>query len=162
MANLYSAQKILDGDRNIEIKVVGVLDSSNLTNEVVVEIDTLNPTRPPTTQVSIAEIEYSIQDGLVVYLYWEATANKLIAPLTGRGIFPVAIGLTELQNDAGAGKTGDVLLSTAGWSSGTLAFTIVIHFIKQSVDSDTSGNVFLLTQALDIITTETGDGLLVT
>src|SRR5215468_381397 len=106
MANEYDVQTILDGPRNLEIKAVGILDTSNLTNEVVVEIDNLSPTRPPTTQVSIAEIEYSIQDGLVVLLYWEATTNKLIAPLTGRGIFPVAIGLTELQNDAGAGKTG--------------------------------------------------------
>ena len=160
MANLLDVQKILDGDRNLEIKVVAIADTSNFTDEVIVDISTLSPTRPPTTQVSIAEIEYSIQDGWVVYLYWEAGVNKLIAPLAGRGIFPVAIGLTELQNDAGSGKTGNVLLSTHGWTTGTLAFTLVIHFIKQAVEAD-EGDIFLLAETGDEILTEGGDAILV-
>lgn len=159
MANELDIQKLLDGDRNLQIKVVGVIDSANFTDETIVDISTLTPTRPPTTEVSVAEIQYSIQDGITVYLYWEAAANKLICPLAGRGMFPILPDLVPLINDAMSGKTGNVLLSTLGWTTGTSAFTLILHFNKLSL-TDELDDVFLLTEDSHEILTEGGDAIL--
>lgn len=82
------------------------------------------------TQLRVDRIIYTVEEGLDVRLFWEATANTYIIDL-------VKAGHQELwqfggyQNNAGAGKTGRIVLTTEGWSA-VREFTILLHMIKQT------------------------------
>jgi hypothetical protein len=36
-----------------------------------------------------------------------------------------------LQNNAGVGKTGSILIQTTGWASGIQVFTVILEMVKQ-------------------------------
>lgn len=129
MANVVTTQTLVDGARNVVIKVTGVLDTSNVGSTVIVDPATLVPIP---TQLRIDMLEFSVGSQLAVLLKWDATTPVDIAPLVGYGKLPFQK-FGGLQNNAGAGKTGKVLLSTTGWASGTQTFTVVIHLVKQGV-----------------------------
>jgi hypothetical protein len=152
MANALTIETIDDGPRNLVIKLVAKADTSDFSLSKIIDVTTLSTTFPPTTQVCIQEIQFSVQDGWYVVLFWEATTNKRIINLPGRGIYPVGSNYGGIQNDAGVGKTGNVLLSTVGYSSGVMVATLIIHCVKQSVPTTTGASG-------DLITTEAGDPL---
>ncbi len=89
-----------------------------------------NANQQTASQVRIDRILYTVEEGLDVRLEWEATSNVYIIDL-------VKAGHQELwqfggyQNNAGAGKTGKILLATEGWTSGVKEFTITLHLVKQ-------------------------------
>lgn len=91
-------------------------------------VDNLN--QKYATQLRIDRIIYTVEDSLAVRLLWEATSNVSILNL-------VKAGHQELkkfggfQNNAGAGKTGKIVLSTEGWGSGIKEFTITLELVKQ-------------------------------
>lgn len=137
MANIFSVQTLVDGPRNVVVKVVGILDTADLTGQTVIDPATLSSVRPamsggPKAQkVRIDKIEYSIEDTIQVNLYWDATTPVPIVALNGRGTLKEQK-VGGLINNAGAGVNGKVTLSTQGWAGGaTLSFTLVIHAVKQ-------------------------------
>lgn len=132
MANSFTTQILEEGPRNVVMKLVGVLDTSNLSSTLAVDISTLtcNNTRPAPTQVRIDTLEYDVSDQLSVQLYWDATADVIITAMPGRGEY-YARKFGGLQNNAGAGKTGDINIETTGWTSGTQTFTIILEMVKQ-------------------------------
>lgn len=152
MSNALTIQITDDGPRNVVAKIVAEADTSDFSGSKIIDVTTLSATIPPTNLVRIDEIQYSVQDGWYVFLLWEATTNKRIINLNGRGIFPVGPNYGGLQNDAGAGRTGNILLSTAGYTSGTMVATLILHCVKQT-DAEVAA------QSGDLITTETGDPL---
>src|SRR5574341_823420 len=120
MANSVTTQVLADGHRNYILKVVGILDTSDVSATLLVDMSALNGmtginTTAPTA-LMVKEIEYSVDSTLEVRLWWDATTDVPIAILTGQGNFcpPVPI-----RNDAGAGKTGDIMYSTQGWAAAT-------------------------------------------
>lgn len=128
MANVTSTQVLVDGARNAVIKFEGILDTSDLGSTVVVDVSALDGAP---SKVRIDKIQYSIEDTLTVNLLWDATADVRIAQLTGVGEF-CAAQFGGLQNNAGAGVTGDVLATTQGWSAaGILSFSLILHCVKQ-------------------------------
>ena len=75
---------------------------------------------------------YMIEQLLEVRLDWEATVNQRLLNFVGSGHTPDYKRFGGMPNNAGAGKTGKVLLSTQGWSaSGLLSFTMTLEFTKQ-------------------------------
>lgn len=83
------------------------------------------------TQVRIDRIIYTVEEGLEVRLQWDATAPVYIVDLVKAGHQELRE-FGGLQNNAGAGKTGRILLSTQGWSaSATLNFSLILHMKKQ-------------------------------
>lgn len=129
MANLLTTQTIIDGARNTVIKVTGVLDTSDLAYTIVVDPTTLVP-QP--TQLRLDHIDYSVSDQLELRIQWDATVPVDIMPLAGRGRMTFW-NFGGLQNNAGAGKTGKIGISTKGWTSGTQTFTLVFEMVKQGV-----------------------------
>ena len=135
MANALTTQLIIDGPRNAVIKIVGVLDTSDLASTVFADpavltgIDNTGFLKAATFR--IVGLTYSIQDGLTVNLYWDATAPVIIDSLNGRGNIPISMeafgGLTN--NAAAAGKTGRIMGSTLGWV-GVKSFTILLQLVK--------------------------------
>lgn len=133
MANITNVQTLVDGNRNVVVKVVGILDTSNLSDVVIADPATLTDydiNGVKATQLRIDHIEYDIQDGLTATLYWDA--DTPVPAWTGLNRGEVeAKKYGGLLNNAGDGKNGKITLSTTGWSSGTLSFTIVVQMVKQ-------------------------------
>jgi hypothetical protein len=136
MANVTSIQILEDGDRNVVAKLVGKLDTSNVSLSTLldpatlasVNASTMNPQKAST--LAIETVTFDIQDGLVLGLYWDADVDVPIWYFSGRDKMNMEF-TGFLQNNAGTGKTGKILYNTDGWTSGTLYFTMVVQCIKQ-------------------------------
>ena len=136
MANSVQIQTLVDSERNLVVKLVGILDTSNVSLATLIDpalvaavnASGLNSQQP--TKVAIKKVTYDVEDGLAVNLYWDATADVPIWRFVGRGkVMGEHIGF--LQNNAGAGVNGKVLYDTDGYSSGSLSFSLLIECIKQ-------------------------------
>jgi hypothetical protein len=136
MANSVQIQTLVDSERNLVIKLVGVLDTSNVSLATLIDpallasIDStgLNARKP--SKVAIKKVTYDVEDGLAVNLYWDATTDVPIWRFVGRG-FVMAEHFGFLQNDAGTGVNGKVLYDTDGYATGTISFSLLIECIKQ-------------------------------
>lgn len=132
MANSFTTQILHEGARNVVIKLVGILDTSDLALTTAVDVSTLtcDGTRGAPSQVRIDTLEYDVSDQLNVQLLWDATTDVVAAALAGRGE-NYGKKFSGLQNNAGTGKTGDILIRTTGWAAGVQTFTIVLEMVKQ-------------------------------
>ena len=136
MANSVQIQTLVDSERNLVVKLVGILDTSNVSLATLIDpalvasVNTsgLNSQKP--SKVAIKKVTYDVEDGLAVNLYWDATADVPIWRFVGRG-FVMGEHIGFLQNNAGAGVTGKVLYDTDGYSSGSVSFSLLIECIKQ-------------------------------
>jgi hypothetical protein len=131
MANSLTVQTLEEGPRNVRVRVVGVLDTSNLAVQDLLDPANYNQggTGPTPSTFRVDEIEYSVAPALAVQLVWDATADVVFAALTGPGemCFQDEGGL---QNNAGAGKTGKIQILTTGWTAGTQVFTLELALVK--------------------------------
>jgi hypothetical protein len=136
MANSVQIQTLVDSERNLVVKLVGLLDTSNVSLATLIDpallasvnSTGLNSQKP--TKVAIKKVTYDVEDGLAVNLYWDATTDVPIWRFVGRG-FVMGEQVGFLQNNAGAGVNGKVLYDTDGYSSGSLSFSLLIECIKQ-------------------------------
>lgn len=128
MANVTTVQTLQDGDRNVVIHCVGVLDTSNL---AATDVATLSLVPIP-TGLRIDKVQYSISSQLSVLVLWDATADVTALALSGQGCHEFAC-CGGLINNAGAGVTGKIQLSTVGWASGSQSFTVTLHLVKMGV-----------------------------
>jgi hypothetical protein len=135
MANSVTTQILEEGQRNVIIKIAGVLDTSDYALTTAVSMASLNQAGigATPTQVRIDHIDYSVSDQLEIQLWWDATADVIIMPLAGRGRMSFW-NFGGLTNNAGAGKTGDILIRTTGWTSGTQVFSVVLECVKQGTN----------------------------
>lgn len=107
MADVVRVQTLSDGPRNLVVKMTNLSDGTGEVKARKVDVSEL---APPATSVSIRKIGYTT-DG-PINLYWEADEDRLITMLEpGSQIFEYRYPGC-LCNDAGTGKTGDILLST--------------------------------------------------
>lgn len=135
MANSFTTQILEEGPRNVVMKFVGILDTSNLASTLAVDVSTLNcgGTLPTPTQVRIDSLEYDVSDQLIVQLLWDATVDVPIVAMPGRGEYQ-SRQYGGLTNNANSGKTGDINILTTGYVSGTQAFTLILEMVKQGPD----------------------------
>lgn len=128
MANAVSTTVEIDGDRNVVVKVVGVLDSSDLSATAITAISSLVPAPG---KIRVDKIQYSASENLDLCLWWDATADTTpVVCLTGRGEMCFK-DFGGLVNPKETGWTGNILLTTTGWTSGTKHFTLVLSLVKQ-------------------------------
>jgi hypothetical protein len=132
MANSVTFQTLEEGPRNIIVKAAGVLDTSDYALNTFISMASSNEGGKGfvPTQVRIDHIDYSISDQIEVQLWWDATSDVIILPLAGRGRMSFW-NFGGLVNNAGAGKTGDVLIKTTGWTSGIQVFSVILECVKQ-------------------------------
>ena len=135
MANSVTTQVVLDGPRNIVIKVEGILDTSDLASTVIADPSILagmdNTGTIKALGLIVDRIQFSVEDTLECRLAWDATVPTRMVELQGRGTekFERFGGLT---NNSGAGRTGKILLSTQGWAAAsTVSFTLIMTMKKQ-------------------------------
>lgn len=132
MANSFVKQTLQEGPRNAIVKLTAVLDTSDLGQTTAIDLTTLTQggTGYTPQAVRIDHLDYSISDQLEVQLLWDAATPVVIMPLAGRGRLCFS-NFGGLQNNAGTGKTGNILIKTTGWSSGTQVFSIIVEMVKQ-------------------------------
>lgn len=129
MANRFNLQTLVDGDRNVVIKAVGVLDTSNQARTIIVDVSTLVPA---CELVSVDEIYFNVTSPLSVLLDWDATTDVDMITLSGFGEYcNMGREWGGLQNNAGAGITGDIYLTTFGWAAGTIPFSVILKMKKR-------------------------------
>jgi len=135
MANEVTIQTILDGPRNVVIKVSGVLDTSDLAQTVLIDPAVLSGIDHSglvkAKKLRLERVIFNVEPTLAVNMWWDATTPVRIEDLTAQGHkeFRSFGGLT---NNAGAGVTGKILYATQGWVAGAiLSFTFTLELIKQ-------------------------------
>jgi hypothetical protein len=112
MADTVTSQILVDGDRNAVIKLTNFSDGTGESSVLKVDVSALsgNP-----SSVRIDRVWYDIQ-GMTVRIQWDATTDVdalILGERQGNFSFSEIGGI---QNNAGAGKTGDINLSTVGAS----------------------------------------------
>jgi hypothetical protein len=134
MANEFNIQVIQDGPRNLVLKATGVLDTSDLAQQVLIDpaltqgID--NTGKLKANSLRIQRIVYAVEDGLAVNLWWDATTPVRIDDLVKAGHMEYRE-FSGLTNNGGVGKTGKILIATQGWAAGQiLSFSVVMHLLK--------------------------------
>ena len=131
MADAVTSQTIIDGERNCVMKFTNVSDGTGESAVAKVDVSALasNSAGIACSEVRVMRISHAIV-GMSVQLFLDATSNVLLMELAessnGHMDFKNFGGL---PNNAGSGKTGDILLTTKGHSSGD-TYSITLEMIK--------------------------------
>lgn len=113
MVNTVTSQTLLDDNRflNVKINVVGD-GSGEETNTVAIDASAFN-----TSDIKITQLHSSLT-GFSVKLLWDATANVDACSIAEGEQDQDFRSFGGLINNAGAGKTGDILFTTTGLGAG--------------------------------------------
>lgn len=123
-----------DGPRNTVTVTTGDMVPGSYPTSVTIQdpslLTDMNPGMSGThkaTLLRINQIDYSISDGTIVQLIWDATTPVIITELFGRGKIE-ARHWGGFQNPNGAGTTGKILITAvaAGTSTPTEASILVV------------------------------------
>ena len=131
MADAVTTQTIIDGERNCIMKFTNVSDGSGESAVAKVDVSALaaNSEGASCSEVRVMRVSHAIV-GMSVQMFLDATSNVLLTELAessnGHMDFQDFGGLS---NNAGSGKTGDILFTTKGHSSGD-TYSIVLEMIK--------------------------------
>lgn len=121
----FTVQVIEEGFRNYIIKVDG---SGTDTAALLVNVSTLNP---PCSRVRLKKITYSLDPAASLQLLWDATTDVPLLNVFGSNDADMCFEDTAgIPNNAGAGVTGNVLLTTP--AAQTSAYTLYLSFIKSN------------------------------
>jgi hypothetical protein len=130
MADAVTSQIIFDGTRTAVMKFTNISDGTGETGVLKVDVSALSSFQGQTcTGVNIVNLD-AITVGMGVDLLWDASTD-VICYTVGADQF-VSFDFNRfggLSNNAGAGKTGDLLFTTVGASSGD-RYTIVLEMVK--------------------------------
>jgi hypothetical protein len=125
MANVLTTQIIVDGPRNLVVKVTGTLDSSDVPLTTIV---TPSATFGAPPLVQLMYIDYAITDPIEIQLQWQGTPNQPLLPLAGRG----RMGFVDFGGipDNAITPTGNIQMLTTGYTAPTQVFTLVLEMTK--------------------------------
>ena len=131
MAAAVTSQTIQDGERNCIMKFTNVSDGTGESAVAKVDVSALasNSEGKSCSEVKVMRVSHAIV-GMSVQLFLDATSNVLLMELAessnGHMDFKDFSGI---PNNAGSGKTGDILFTTKGHSSGD-TYSIVLEMHK--------------------------------
>ena len=131
MADAVTSQTIQDGERNCIMKFTNVSDGTGESAVAKVDVSALasNSEGKSCSEVRVLRVSHAIV-GMSVQLFLDATSNVLLMELAessnGHMDFKDFSGI---PNNAGSGKTGDILFTTKGHSSGD-TYSVVLEMTK--------------------------------
>ncbi len=131
MADAVTTQTIIDGERNCVMKFTNVSDGTGESAVAKVDVSALasNAAGVACSEVRVMRVSHAIV-GMSVQMFLDASSNVLLMELAessnGHMDFKDFGGL---PNNAGSGKTGDILFTTKGHSSGD-TYSIVLEMVK--------------------------------
>ncbi len=132
MADTVTSQTIQDGQRKAVLKFTNVSDGTGESAVVKVDVSALQANADGTacSGVTVQRIYWACR-GMGVNLFFDADANVLITGLpadsTGDEYYD---NFTGIPNNAGSGKTGDIVFTTVGHSSGD-TYSIILELVKE-------------------------------
>lgn len=133
MANVTDKQITEEGPRNAVVKLTGALDSSDVYIRPAVALSDFSNNEPNARLVGLRMdlIEYSIGQGLEIFLEWQANTPQMIYNIARSGrIFAYSYG-GFVPDQLRSGYTGDINLRTTGQTPGsTQVYTVVLEFVK--------------------------------
>lgn len=114
-----------EGDRNVIVRVIS--GATDVAAETILDPTTLTPA---CTDLVLRRVQYDIASGVIAELLWDATANKPCLSMSGQNSGALKFEwFGGIKNDAGAGKTGSILLTTTGVAAAP-SFTFIAEFVK--------------------------------
>lgn len=132
MANSINIQTLNDGFRDATIKFQGIVNTSNYGSTTLIDPSTLSAIDSIgtiATRLRINRINFDVEDGLAVNLFWDASTPVTIWNLVGRGEIK-ARPFGGLTNNASS-PTGIITFTTQGWTTGAvLSWTIILELVK--------------------------------
>lgn len=131
MADAVTSQIILDGERLFIGKFTNISDSTGESAVVKIDVSALTPSASGNAcnGVKINKIWAQTQ-GMSVDILWDATTDLICETIPENNFYLMDYSsFGGLPNNAGAGKTGDVLFSTVSAAAGD-RYTIIIEAIK--------------------------------
>ena len=134
MADALTSQVIQDGPRNAILKFTNVSDGTGQALAVLVDVSTLSAdplTKQVCNGVTLQSITYS-NVGMGVELFWDATTNIPLLNLLTDWSDQLDFSDFGIPNDAAAGKTGDILVTTSAATTGD-TYTLVLTLTKSYV-----------------------------
>jgi hypothetical protein len=131
MADAVASQTLIDGERVAIMKFTDISDGTGENKVLKVNASALSPSASglACNGVTITKIHASTH-GMEVQIYWDATTDVFCWGVPQNSQYTwdwEKIG--GLTNNAGAGKTGNVLFSTSDASSGDF-YSIVLEMVK--------------------------------
>lgn len=129
MADTVATQVLADGLSQAVMKFINVSDGTGESAVLKVDVSALaaNQNGQACTGVTIRRIHAAV-NGMSVNILWDATTD-VSAFVVAPGIYSFDLSTAPLWNNAGAGKTGDVLFTTVGAASGD-TYSIILEMIK--------------------------------
>lgn len=128
MANTVTLRTLEDGPKRAIVHVHLKADGTGeLTDQVIVDVSTFNPAP---SKVTIEKMWYSFV-GFDGVLEFDATADTVAWKIQqGTDIHQDFTCFGGIKDDSGAGSTGDIVLTTAGFTAATDEGTLVIQVRK--------------------------------
>lgn len=130
MADAVTSQTLVDGTQRAVFKFTNISDGTGESGVVKIDVSALAPFQgEPCTGVSIQRVD-AMTAGMGLNLLWDATTD-VVALTFGEADF-ISFDFSRfggITNNAGAGKTGDLLFTTVGAASGD-RYTVVIEVLK--------------------------------
>ena len=131
MADAVTSQTIADGERNVVMKFTNVSDGTGEAAVAKVDVSALasNSRGVACSEVRLMQVRYAVV-GMSVQMYFDATANVLLLEIAESSNGNLEFDdFGGIPNNSGSGKTGDILFTTVGHSSGD-TYMIVLEMIK--------------------------------
>lgn len=130
MADAVTSQILVDGTQRAVFKFTNISDGGGEAAVVKIDVSALSPFQgEPCTGVSIQRVDV-ITVGMGLDMLWDASTDVLALSF-GSDDF-VSLDFSRfggITNNAGSGKTGDLLFTTIGAASGD-RYTVVIEVLK--------------------------------
>jgi len=127
MADAVTSQTLVDGPRNAVMKFTNVSDGTGESAITKVDVSALSGSP---TAVRVDRVIYSTT-GMSVSMLWDATADVLLMALPADRSDDIDLcDIGGIQNNAGAGVTGDIQFTTLGHTAGD-TYTIILHMVKK-------------------------------
>lgn len=131
MADALTSQVIQDGGRTAVLKFTNVSDGTGQSEAVLVDVSSLSAdpvTKQACTGVTLQKITFS-NIGMGVELLWDATTNVPLLNLPQDWEDTIDFSDFGIPNNSGAGKTGDILVTTVG-ANASDTYLLVITVTK--------------------------------
>ena len=130
MADAVATQILVDDTRRAVFKFTNISDGTGETGVVKVDVSALATYQgSPCTSVAIQRVD-AITIGMGLNMLWDATTDVVILTMGENDFFTFDFSrFGGLTNNAGTGKTGDILFTTVGAGSGD-KYTVVMEVLK--------------------------------
>lgn len=130
MADAVTSQVVFDGTRTAVMKFTNISDGTGESAVLKVDVSALSPFQGKScTSVNITKLD-AMTVGMGVDILWDATTDVVCFTLGSDQFISFDFGhFGGISNNAGAGKTGDIMFTTVGAALND-RYTIVLEMTK--------------------------------